>query len=63
MCALCWDAGPGGWLTAGILGFVGVGRLLAARGINAKTEKTDRILQSGIPATAEIVEIQRTGTT
>jgi hypothetical protein len=56
-------AGPGGWLASGILGVVGIGLLLAARGVNSKAEKTDRILQSGIPAEAQIVEIERTGTT
>jgi len=54
-------AGPGGWLTAGILGTVGVGLLLAARAVASKAEKSDRILQSGIPAEAEIVDIERTG--
>jgi hypothetical protein len=56
-------AGPGGWLTSGILGTVGVGLLIAARSINSKAQKTDRILQSGTPAEAQIVEIARTGTT
>ena len=56
-------AGPGGWLAAGILGVVGVGLLFAARAISSKAQKTDRILESGIPAEAEIVDIGRTGTT
>ena len=56
-------AGPGGWLTSVILGIVGLGLLYAARRVAAKAEKTDRILESGIPAEAEIVDIGRTGTT
>ena len=56
-------AGPGGMLTATILGVVGVGLLIAARRIQAKSDKTDRILEQGVPAEAEIVEVGRTGTT
>ena len=56
-------AGPQGWLTSGILGTVGLGLLFAARRISAKADKTDRILEQGIPAEAEIVEVGRTGTT
>ena len=56
-------AGPGGWLASGILGVVGVGLLIAARSVDSKAQKTDRLLQSGIPAEAQIVGIDRTGTT
>ena len=56
-------AGPAGWLTSAILGGVGVILLVVARRISIKAQKTDRILEQGIPAEAEIVEVGRTGTT
>lgn len=52
----------GGWLTAGILGGVGLLLLLWARSWAAKSERADRILATGVPALAEITDVERTGT-
>jgi hypothetical protein len=49
------------WLTAGILGFVGIGLLIGARGVSSKAARSDRILTTGTPAVAEITAVDRTG--
>lgn len=51
-----------GWLTAGILGTVGLILLVWARAWTAKSERADRILAQGVPALAEITDVERTGT-
>lgn len=51
------------WLVAGLLGSVGLVLLGSARSVSAKAARSDRILATGVPAIAEITEVQRTGTT
>lgn len=51
----------GVWLAAGILGPVGLGLLISARATAAKAARSDRILQTGVPAIAEITDAQNTG--
>lgn len=56
-------AWAGQWLTGGILGVVGFVLVLSAWRVAAKTERSDRLLLTGSPATAEITEVDQTGTT
>lgn len=51
------------WLVAGILGSVGLVLVLSAYGVAAKASRSDRILETGVPAMAEITEVVRTGST
>ncbi|MFN2389358.1 MAG: hypothetical protein ABR575_07120 [Actinomycetota bacterium] len=51
------------WLTAGILGSVGLALVVGARRVAARAARSDRILETGTPAIAEITDVEQTGTT
>ncbi len=57
--AFAW---AGQWLVGGILGTVGAVLVISAWRVAAKTERSDRILSTGTPATAEVTEVEPTGT-
>ncbi|MFN2524802.1 MAG: hypothetical protein ABR505_00835 [Actinomycetota bacterium] len=52
----------GVWVAAAPLGVTGLVLLLWARAMAAKSAAADRILQSGVPAVAELTAVGRTGT-
>lgn len=49
------------WLVAAILGAVGLSLVLGALRVAAATARSNRVLETGTPAVAEITDVDRTG--